>query len=140
MKARETGAVDASADLHEARARAKDVVDDLRRELEGIIAGQSDPPDDEHDVEGSSIAFERERVKALLALAESRLAAIDEEVGSPTPGTRRSCEECGGPIGEERVAAVPGTRRCVRCATPSTTRLRRAADRHEARGGPPLRA
>ncbi len=25
------------------------------------------------------------------------------------------CEDCGGPIGEERLAAVPSASRCVRC-------------------------
>ena len=105
--------------------RAEELVDDLREELDAIIAGQeSDPPDDEHDVEGSSIAFERARVKALLTLAESRLAAIDDLQGDVSAGSDRVCDTCGGPIGEERVAALPEARRCVRCAAADAPRLR----------------
>src|SRR4051794_8306644 len=109
--------VDGSGHVQQARARAEILVDDLRHELEAIIATQeSDPPDDEHDVEGSSIAFERARVKALLILAESRLAALDALEDHASTGSTGTCQRCDEPIGEERLEAVLGTHLCVRCA------------------------
>ena len=112
--------------LANARAVAERLVDDLRGELDGIITAQeADPPDDEHDVEGSSVGFERARVTALLASAEAHLAelrAADERLAA---GEYGRCEVCGREIGEDRLAAMPTTRRCVTCAAPSGRTLRR---------------
>ena len=121
------GSSSSSADaLANARAVAERLVDDLRDELDGIISTQeADPPDDEHDVEGSSVGFERARVTALLASAEANLAelrAADERLAS---GSYGRCEVCGSAIGEDRLAAMPTTRRCVSCATPTGRGLRR---------------
>jgi RNA polymerase-binding transcription factor DksA len=106
------------------RDAARRLVDDLRSELEGIITAQeAAPPDDEHDVEGSSVGFERARVTALLDHAEARLAALAEAIGRAEAGADVGrCEVCGGPIGEERLAAVPTTRRCVGCSAAPPTR------------------
>ena len=90
---------------------------DLREELAGIITAQeADPPDDEHDVEGSSVGFERARVTALLDHAVARLAALDAAAARLAAGTFGVCEVCGGPIGDERLAALPEAVRCVSCA------------------------
>ncbi|HVF32335.1 MAG TPA: TraR/DksA C4-type zinc finger protein [Acidimicrobiales bacterium] len=91
---------------------------DLTAELDGIIAAQAaDPPDDEHDVEGSSVGFERARVTALLEHATTRLAALDAAVARDAAGVAvGACEACGRPIGEERLAAIPEAVRCVSCA------------------------
>ena len=112
--------------LANARAVAERLVLDLRTELDGIIAAQeADPPDDEHDVEGSSVGFERARVTALLVAAEASLAelrAADERLAA---GEYGRCESCGSAIGEDRLAAMPTTRRCVACAAPATRGLGR---------------
>jgi len=96
---------------------ARRQVADLRDELEAILVEQeANPPDDEHDVEGSSVAYERARVTALLAHAEGWLAdliAAAERIGSGSYGV---CAVCGGPIGDERLAALPSALRCVGCA------------------------
>lgn len=90
---------------------------DLQDELAGIIAAQeADPPDDEHDVEGSSVGFERARVTALLEHAAARLAALDDAAARAAAGIAGVCEVCHGPIGEERLAARPEAVRCVTCA------------------------
>jgi len=99
------------------RAAALLLVADLRAELEGIMVEQeANPPDDEHDVEGSSVAYERARVTALLAHAEGRLAELDAAAGRLASGWYGWCEQCGRPIGDERLAAMPSTQRCVTCA------------------------
>lgn len=105
---------------------AERLVDDLRAELDGIITAQeADPPDDEHDVEGSSVGFERARVTALLATAEANLAELRAADIRLLAGEYGRCEVCGSEIGVERLAAVPTTRRCLTCAAPKVRGLRR---------------
>ena len=99
------------------RATAQRLVDDLRAELAGIIADQrANPPDDEHDVDGSSVGYERARVTAMLAHAEARLAEVEEAIGRLDGRSYGRCEVCGGLIDDDRLAALPTTRRCVTCA------------------------
>lgn len=94
--------------------------DDLRHELDEIfLAQQADPPDDEHDVEGSSVGFERARITALLRPAETRLAALEAAIEQAGSGGYGTCESCGGPIGGDQREALPATTRCVVCASRS---------------------
>ncbi len=72
--------------------------------------------DDEHDPEGSTIAFERQRVAAMLRNARVKLCALDEALASVALGAYGTCASCGGPIGDDRLAALPATRRCIACA------------------------
>ena len=49
-----------------------------------------------------------------------RLRSLDEEQARHAAERREQgvdgrCESCGGPIGEERLAALPDATRCVRC-------------------------
>jgi RNA polymerase-binding transcription factor DksA len=74
------------------------------------------PPDDEHDPEGSTIGFERAMVLDLLRQADADLDALDAALGRVEAGTYGACTRCGGPIGEERLAANPATLVCVACA------------------------
>jgi RNA polymerase-binding transcription factor DksA len=104
--------------LDEALAAARGRVEDLRAELDAIFAAQAaDPPDDEHDVEGASVGFERARVRALLTAAEASVSQLESAAFRRSTGESSSaCESCGAPIGAERLAAVPATRQCVGCA------------------------
>ena len=119
-------ATTAAEALANARAVAERLVADLRAELDGIVAAQeADPPDDEHDVEGSSVGFERARVTALLTTAESNLLelrAADERLAA---GDYGRCQVCGQAIGDDRLVAMPTTRRCVTCSAPAPRGLRR---------------
>ena len=90
---------------------------DLADELAGIIEVQAaDPPDDEHDVEGSSVGFERARVTAMLAATDRRVAELSSAADRLDAGDYGRCEACGEAVGDERLAALPSTRRCVVCA------------------------
>ena len=123
-------------DLEAERVAARRLVDDLRAELRGIVAAQeANPPDDEHDVEGSSVGYERARVAALLVDAEARLTELVAAERRLAAGTYGCCEQCGGAIGEERLAALPTARRCVSCAAadrsgPATGTRRKGGLRH----------
>lgn len=71
--------------------------------------------DDEHDPEGSTIAFERAKIAALIADTESELRDIDAAESRLATGTYGSCERCGGEIPAIRLEALPAARRCVHC-------------------------
>jgi DnaK suppressor protein len=92
-------------------------ITDLERDLDAIAESTKDGPDDEHDADGSTVAYERARVSFLLAQAKGRLAAIEEATVQARAGLHGRCDDCGNPIGEERLEALPATRRCVRCAS-----------------------
>jgi DnaK suppressor protein len=89
----------------------------LQRDFDAIVSSSaSSPADDEHDPEGSSTAFERQHVAALLSQARDRLADISRAAGRVADGRYGTCERCGLPIGAARLAARPTAAACVRCA------------------------
>ena len=67
--------------LESERVSALDQVETLKTEI-AWLAGDAEEAngDDEHDPEGSTLAFERARVAALLADAESRLRALERSL------------------------------------------------------------
>ncbi|MEV0040407.1 TraR/DksA C4-type zinc finger protein [Streptomyces sp. NPDC050804] len=72
--------------------------------------------DDEHDPEGSSTAFERAHVAAMLAQAKDRLADLDQALERLERGDYGRCEVCGEPIPAERLEVRPAASTCVSCA------------------------
>jgi DnaK suppressor protein len=97
-------------------ARIAALAQDLSEELAGIVvAAAGNVPDDEHDVEGSSIGFERARVTALLQATEQRRLAVEAALARLSDGVDARCASCGRPIDAERLAALPGVTTCVTC-------------------------
>ncbi len=105
------------------RRRLQTLADSLTASFDDLTeAADASPPDDEHDPEGHTIAFERSQLTARrdgyvraiadLAAAESRL---DDALTA-------LCEACGTPIPLARRLAVPTTTRCVECARPGPPR------------------
>jgi RNA polymerase-binding transcription factor DksA len=89
----------------------------LTRSFDDIVAASElVSSDDEHDPEGATIAFERAQVAALRDAAAQHLADLDQALARADAGEHVRCEQCDGPIGDERQAALPATRRCVDCA------------------------
>jgi DnaK suppressor protein len=92
-------------------------VDALSRSMEDIVsASVSANADDEHDPEGSTIAFERAQVAALLAQARAHLAESTEALQRLDAGGYGRCERCGAAIAPERLEARPTARTCIHCA------------------------
>jgi RNA polymerase-binding transcription factor DksA len=92
-------------------------IDELTKNFDDIVAAVEDTNnDDEHDPEGTTIAFERAQAAALLNQAKADLEAIDASLGRLDDGTYGTCEACGEPIGVERHHAIPSASKCVDCA------------------------
>ncbi|WP_410812679.1 TraR/DksA family transcriptional regulator [Micromonospora sp. 067-2] len=87
---------------------------DLRSLFE---ASRSSNADDEHDPEGSTIAFERAQLSAVLDATRRRLAELDVAVQRVDAGTYGVCERCARPIPVERLVARPSAGTCVACAS-----------------------
>ena len=89
----------------------------LRRDLDAIVeAAALDPPDDEHDPEGSTVGFERAMVIDLLRQAQTDLDGLDRALERLRHGEYGRCESCSRPIPAERLAAQPSVVTCVACA------------------------
>jgi DnaK suppressor protein len=93
-------------------------IETLRISFDDIVeAAVQSNVDDEHDPEGTTIAFERQQVAALLRQAmldRDAMALTSERVELPGFGV---CEHCNGFIGIERLLALPATTRCIACAS-----------------------
>jgi RNA polymerase-binding transcription factor DksA len=72
--------------------------------------------DDEHDPEGSTVAFERAQLTAVLVQAREHLHDIGFALTRLAAAQYGLCEHCGTPISDERLAALPMARRCMACA------------------------
>jgi DnaK suppressor protein len=72
--------------------------------------------DDEHDPEGATIAFERQRTSALRAQAEAHLDDVDRARARLAAGSYGICRSCRRPISTERLTALPVTEMCMDCA------------------------
>jgi RNA polymerase-binding transcription factor DksA len=89
----------------------------MSAEFDEIVAATAGSnSDDEHDPEGSTIAFERAKTAALLLEAQAYLGDVDLALIRLDAGTYWTCERCDRPIAPERLAARPATRTCISCA------------------------
>jgi RNA polymerase-binding transcription factor DksA len=99
----------------------------LQRQLDAMIeASRGDNADDEHDPEGSTIAFERQQLAALLQRAERSRRDAEHALHQLATGSYGLCESCGGAIAAERLEARPDARQCIDCARASSSGARHA--------------
>ena len=100
------------------RARAGQRAAALDKEFAGIAEAASEPgTDDEHDPEGATLAFERQHTAALRERALEQIEQIDAALARLDVGTYGTCVRCGGPVGDDRLAARPEAATCLRCAS-----------------------
>ncbi|MFP5316640.1 MAG: TraR/DksA family transcriptional regulator [Actinomycetes bacterium] len=69
--------------------------------------------DDEHDPEGSTIAFELSQSATLLRDAAARVAELEAALRRLDEGSYGVCEACGRAVAEGRLEARPWTRFCI---------------------------
>lgn len=111
-------------------ARHRSNLQKLREETEaGILTLQTsynelDPEEAASDVgagedeggsEGDLTRFERDRIRARIAEEKLFLEVIDAAVARTEDRTWKNCTKCGGPIGDDRLEALPATELCVTC-------------------------
>ena len=124
--ARQTGPADRHALrslLGAERERTLRQIAALEREFNSIVEAAADvATDDEHDPEGTTIAFERAQVAALADHARVRLADLEQALERLDAGVYGTCESCGRPIPPERLAARPTARTCVGCSAAGRVR------------------
>lgn len=80
-----------------------------------VVASADSNGDDEHDPEGSTVAFERARLAALIGGARASIEDLDRASARIDDGTYGRCGRCGGPIDPDRLAALPAVETCVAC-------------------------
>jgi RNA polymerase-binding transcription factor DksA len=103
--------------LEEQRRAARSRLTSLTGDFDGMVAASRDSnADDEHDPEGSTIAFERQQVDGLIRQTQEHLAEIDAALARLDAGEYGTCERCGRPIAPARLEARPTARTCVGCA------------------------
>jgi len=108
---------DPAVRLRELRLATLEREASLAGTFEDIVEAASDvATDDEHDPEGHTIAWERQQVAALRDETSATLAEIDAAEQRITNGTYGSCTACARPISRERLAVLPATPTCVKCA------------------------
>jgi RNA polymerase-binding transcription factor DksA len=105
------------AELERLRAAVAGEVNELEADLHAVFEASRDSnADDEHDPEGSTIAYERAQLTAVLAATRRRLADLDEALARLALGGYGICERCSRPIPAGRLAIRPFARTCVTCA------------------------
>jgi len=98
--------------LEDERARRLALVDRLRQEAaDPVESGELSKVD--HPAELGTETFERELELTTLTIVEGELEDIDDALRKLDEGTNGICEECGKPIDEARMEAVPWARYCV---------------------------
>jgi DnaK suppressor protein len=108
---------DVAAVLAAERSDTQARIETMSQEYANIVAASADAnADDEHDPEGSTIAFERAQLGAVIEQARRHLADLDLAVERVAAGTYAKCEDCGGAIPLERLEARPAVRTCIDCA------------------------
>ena len=108
----------------EIRARLASERERLRSEMDGLRAGVSSETfqDDEgtdtvstHPADDASEMFEREKNLSVLGTLQSSMDDIDNALAKLDAGTYGQCDNCGRPIGDKRLEAIPFAVYCIDC-------------------------
>ena len=104
------------ARLLEEQERLLNAVDFLDRENPGSIAdelGDIITSGDGNLGDTATATYDRELDQSLEEGAQQTLVAIEDALRKIDDGTFGTCEVCGKPIGEARLAAIPWARFCI---------------------------
>lgn len=99
------------------RVEATTLIESMRARLAAVVdAAVDEHADDEHDPEGSTLAFERGQLVSQIERSSERIAEVDAAIARLDDGTYGRCLHCGGDISEVRLDALPATTVCITCA------------------------
>jgi RNA polymerase-binding protein DksA len=99
------------------RERMQKALDNIHEENPGSIEDETgDETQDQHLGDTATAMHDREVDYTLEDNAEHLLVAIDAALSRIDDGSYGVCMNCGKPIGEERLEALPWAERCIDCA------------------------
>jgi len=102
--------------LEEERRRVLDAIEYLHKENPGSIEDETeDQTQDNHLAETATATLDREIDYTLEENSENVLSAIDAALKRIEDGTFGMCTNCGKPIAEDRLAAIPWATTCIDC-------------------------
>jgi RNA polymerase-binding transcription factor len=102
--------------LEEERRRVLDAIDYLHKEHPGSIEDETeDETTDDHIAETATATLDREIDYTLEENSEHVLSEIEGALERIEEGTYGTCVNCGKPIAEERLAAIPWATYCIDC-------------------------
>ena len=102
--------------LEEERRRVLDAIEYLHKENPGSIEDETeDETTDNHIAETATATLDREIDYTLEENSEHVLSEIEGALNRIEEGTYGTCVNCGKPIAEERLAAIPWATYCIDC-------------------------
>jgi DnaK suppressor protein len=101
--------------LLEERKRVVDAIDNIHSENPGSLGDETEEPlfQDNHLGDIATATFEREMASTLEDNSTHVLGEIDAALARIDAGTFGTCQACGGPVGEERLDALPWATLCI---------------------------
>jgi RNA polymerase-binding protein DksA len=98
------------------RKQVTDAIEYLHKENPGSITDETDEvTTDNHLADAATVTYDREMGYSLEENSEEILQLIDEALQRINEGTYGICQNCGKPIGLERLEALPYARLCIDC-------------------------
>jgi len=100
-------------------AAERERLEEVRQAAGRLSAGAAEAAErelasaDQHPAELATETIERELDQTVVAHAETELLEIESALARLDTGTYGLCEDCGKPINEERLEALPFARYCV---------------------------
>lgn len=79
---------------------------------------------DQHPADAATEIFEREKNLTLVRTLQESLQTVNEALHKFDTGTYGRCEECGEPIPENRLRALPAATHCIACQAKSEQQAR----------------
>jgi RNA polymerase-binding transcription factor DksA len=101
--------------VQEQKRVLQDELDRLREQIAHLLQALEEKPDYGLG-EGDPAATGRDVNLALLEQSEERAAELEQALSRLERGEYGICQECGEPIHPDRLAVLPGTKVCIRCA------------------------
>jgi DnaK suppressor protein len=103
-----------------ASSDVRSALDAERQELLAQLSGVGAQAGDHYDpnfADSSQVTAERGEAEALAIKLRETLVDVERALAKLDAGTYGTCEDCGKPIGDDRLEAMPAARRCIACAS-----------------------
>jgi len=101
--------------LEEERRRVVDAIEYLHKENPGSIEDETEDQTQDNLADTATATLDREIDYTLEENSEHVLEAIEAALKRIEDGTYGTCVNCGKPITEERLAAIPWATHCIDC-------------------------